>query len=455
MRDDNSQDRLPPHDLEAEKGLLGCLLTEPHQTQPEAQLRLHKDGMPLYDLRHQEIWHALVEMQDSGAHIDLVTLRSHLRDNNRLEQIGGMAYLMDLQAATPSWMNMPYYLDIVMEKFRLRRLVAACAAAVERVYDPEQSNDPDALLGAVASEINDLTVDAQPKGERTIKDLVLEAIDRIESRHGNPESRFGIKTGFPDIDNLTTGLQAPEMVVLAARPSCGKTSMAMNIVESAAIDQGFATGVISIEMEDVSLVERMMGSRAKVNLRRVHDMNEREFGKLKDVAPKIAKAPIFIDDSSADIDQIRSIARYWHRTHGIKLIVIDYLQLARSKTKNGQNREREIAQISNGCKALAKELGIPVLVLAQLNRDIDKDKPRQPRLSDLRESGSIEQDADTIMFLWPDKPKGDDDTSEDPRDGALVNLTVAKQRNGPAGETVPLTFIKQYTRFESCSRVSD
>jgi len=293
----------------------------------------------------------------------------------------------------------------------------------------------------------------------TIKELVKKAINTIEDFHQRQGMLTGIGTGFTDFDKMTTGLHGGEMIVIAARPSVGKTSLAMNIAEHVAIEQGLPVGVFSLEMTSESLVLRMLCSRSRVNLRNVREgfLAERDFPKLTGAAGKLAKAPLFIDDSSAlSILQLRAKARRMSQQFGIKLFVVDYLQLLHSTARRAENRQQEIADISNGIKSLAKELNVPVIVLSQLNREIEREKGRPPRLSDLRESGAIEQDADVVGLLYKPKQGSDDeDGGGGPEEDATpVNLLIAKQRNGPTGD-VCLTFLKSYTRFESAAKVSD
>lgn len=269
----------------------------------------------------------------------------------------------------------------------------------------------------------------------------------------------GIPTGFSDLDKMTSGLHGGEMIVLAARPSMGKTSLAMNIVEHVVLEEKLPVGVFSLEMTAESLVLRMLCSRARVNLQSIRDgfLAERDFPRLTGAAGKMAGAPLFIDDTAGlSILQLRAKARRLSQQYGIKLFVIDYLQLLHSTARKAENRQQEIADISNGVKALAKELKVPVIVLSQLNRDMERDKNRKPRLSDLRESGSIEQDADVVALLY--RPSSGDEEDGPPREEATgdavpVGLLIAKQRNGPTGE-VPLVFMKGYTRFESAAKVS-
>ena len=270
----------------------------------------------------------------------------------------------------------------------------------------------------------------------------------------NKGSTTGVETGFTDLDKMTTGLHPGEMIVVAARPSMGKTSLAMNIVEHVALDAKLPVGVFSLEMSSESLVMRMISSLARINS---HDMQDgmltpQDFPRITDAAGRLANSSLHIDDSAGlSILQLTARARRMWQQHGIKLFVIDYLQLLHSTSRRaGENRQQEIAEISSGIKALAKTLGVPVIVLSQLNRELEKDKNRKPRLSDLRESGSIEQDADLVGLLY--KPGGVDEDTDDPESEARpVNLLIAKQRNGPTGD-VPLTFLKGYTRFENAAK---
>jgi replicative DNA helicase len=379
-----------------------------------------------------------------------------LKNKNQLESVGGLAYLSSLVDAVPSAANLTYYLEIVREKYLLRRTIQACSGVVGRVYDYE--GDVDALLDEVERDILHISEAREESESQKIKDLVHKAINTIEDFHQRQGMLTGISTGFVDLDKLTSGLHGGEMIVIAARPSMGKTSLAMNIAEHVVLEQRLPVGVFSLEMTAESLVLRLLCSRARVNLRDIRDgfLAERDFPKLTGAAGKLANAPLFIDDSaSLSILQLRARARRMAQQHGIKLFIIDYLQLLHSTSaRRVENRQQEIADISNGIKALAKELEVPVIVLSQLNRELEKDKSRKPRLSDLRESGAIEQDADLVALLY--KPNSGDEeeaTSREEADAVAVNLLIAKQRNGPTGD-VPLTFLKGYTRFESAAKVS-
>src|SRR5437867_733805 len=449
-------DRLPPHSIEAERGVLGCVLLSPGDCLGVC-IEKFKSGPELfYDLRHRHIYESLVEMYDHREAIDLLTVQQRLKDRNQLEAVGGLAYLSSLPDAVPSAANLTYYMDIVREKHLLRRMIQTCTGVVGQVYEHE--GEVDALLDEVERDVLRISEERVESSTRTIKDLVNRAINTIEIYHQRQGMLTGIGTGFEDFDKMTSGLHAGEMFVIAARPSMGKTSLAMNIAEHVAVDERLPVGVFSLEMTADSLVLRLLCSRARVNLRNVRDgfLAERDFPKLTGSAGKLAGAPLYIDDTPAmSILQLRAKARRMSQQYGVKLFVIDYLQLLHSTSRRAENRQQEIADISNGIKALAKELKVPVMVLSQLNRELEKDKNRKPRLSDLRESGAIEQDADLVALLY--KPTGGEDDDPDKsgleQDAVPVNLLIAKQRNGPTGD-VALTFLRAYTRFESAAKVS-
>ena len=448
-------DRLPPHSPEAEQGVLGCVLLSPNDCMGICIEKFKSGPEVFYDLRHQTIFTTLAAMYDSREAIDVITLQQRLKDQQLLEQIGGIPYLSTLPDTVPSAANLSYYLDIVQEKYLLRKMIRVCTDVVSRVYEFE--GEVDALMDEVERDILRISESRVQSQTSTIKELVKKAINTIEDFHQRQGMLTGVGTGFIDLDKMTSGLHGGEMIVIAARPSVGKTSLAMNIADYVAIDQRLPVGVFSLEMTSESLVLRMLCSRSRVNLRSVRDgfLAERDFPRLTGAAGKLANAPLFIDDSSAlSILQLRAKARRMQQQYGIKLFVIDYIQLLHSTSRRAENRQQEIADISSGIKSLAKELNVPVIVLSQLNRELERDKNRKPRLSDLRESGSIEQDADLVGLLY--RPSSDDEESAASVDeeAVPVNLLIAKQRNGPTGD-INLTFLKPYTRFESAAKVSD
>jgi replicative DNA helicase len=450
-------DRLPPHSIEAEQGVLGCVLLSPHDCMGECIEKLKSGHEIFYDLRHQTLFQTLTEMYDAKQAIDLITLQQRLKNIQQLENVGGLAYLSSLPDAVPSAANLEYYLDIVLEKYLLRKMIQTCTGIVGRVFDYE--GQVDSLLDEVERDILRISEERVTGASLTIKELVNKAISKIEEYHTNQGMLTGISTGFTDFDKMTTGLHEGEMIVIAARPSVGKTSLAMNIAEHVTLELKVPVGVFSLEMTADQLVLRMLCSGSRVNLRNIRDgfLAERDFPKLTGAAGKMASAPLFIDDSSGlSILQLRAKARRMWQQFGIKLFVIDYLQLLNSTSRRAENRQQEIAEISGGLKSLAKELNVPIIVLSQLNRELEKRGPgERPRLSDLRESGAIEQDADLVGLLYRETKNkdGEDETNEVEQDAIPVKLMIAKQRNGPTGD-VDLTFLKSYTRFESAAKVS-
>jgi replicative DNA helicase len=452
-------DRLPPHAPEAEQGVLGCVLLSPNECLGECIEMFTQGADAFYDLRHQTIFSVLAEMYDQRQAIDVITLQQRLKDRQMLEAVGGIAYLASLPDAVPSAANLKYYLEIVQEKFLLRKMIQTCTEVVGRVYEYE--GEVDALLDEVERDVLRISESRVQGQSLSTKDLVKKAISTIEDFHQRQGMLTGVGTGFADLDKMTSGLHGGEMIVIAARPSMGKTSLAMNIAEHVAIDQRLPVGVFSLEMTAESLILRMLCSRSRVNLRNVREgfLAERDFPKLTGAAGKLANAPLFIDDSAGlSILQLRAKARRLAQQHGVKLFVVDYLQLLHSTSRRADNRQQEISDISGGLKALAKELNVPVVVLSQLNREPEKrERGAEPRLSDLRESGAIEQDADLVGLLYkPGKAGSEDDDSSpgEELETVPVNLLIAKQRNGPTGD-VKLTFLKPYTRFESAAKVSD
>jgi len=453
-----SVDRLPPHSLEAEQGVLGCNLLDPNQCVGECIEKLKDDGKSaFYDLRHQTIYETLAQMFNERQPIDLITVQQNLKDRQLLEQVGGIAYLSQLQDAVPSSANLSYYIGIVREKYLLRKLIQTCSGVVSRVLDYE--GDVEALLDEVEKEILHVNESREQNEVKDVKKLVNDALVTIEHFFNRKGELSGLATGFTDLDKMTDGLHGGEMIIVAARPSMGKTSLAMNIAEHVSLELGLPVGVFSLEMSASSLILRMLCSLARVNMRSIRDgfMSEADFPKLMSASGRLAAAKLLIDDTAGlSILQLRARARRMHQQHGIKLFVIDYLQLLNSTAQRAkENRQQEIADISSGVKALAKELNVPVIVLSQLNRELEKDKSRKPRLSDLRESGSIEQDADLVGLLYkPDAGDEEEGAAAEESDGVAVNFLIAKQRNGPTGD-VCLTFLKQFTRYESRSKFSD
>lgn len=443
-------DRTPPHDTAAEQGVLGCILLDPEENLPVCSGKV-KDETVFYDLRHRAIYSALVTMGEQNTPIDLLTLSHQLRADGELDNIGGVAYLAELQDGVPSAANLEYYFAIVQDRALLRKVIHTCTKAIADAY--EGSDEVESLIGEVEQSVLDIQREQSISKNKTIQDHIKGAIEQIEEYCHNKGAITGIESGFSDFDKMTTGLHGGEMIVVAARPSMGKTSLAMNIVEHVALKQGLPVGVFSLEMTADALVMRMLCSLARINLRDMREgfLQSRDFPRIVDASGKLSKAGLHIDDSGGlSILQLRARARRMWQQHDIKLFVIDYMQLLHSTSRRGgENRQQEISEISSGVKALAKDLNVPVIVLSQLNRELEKDKNRKPRLSDLRESGAIEQDADLVGLLY--RPGGSDgDDNDAANEAEPINLLIAKQRNGPIGD-VRLTFMKGYTRFENAA----
>jgi replicative DNA helicase len=443
--------RLLPQSPDAEKGVLSSFLIAPREIGglcAEKQVTKEHFAIP----SHALIYETLLGMWDKNEPIDFITLTQLLRDRSHLDSCGGAAFVTELFTFLPTAANAPYYVDILQEKFTLREIIKVCTEFAARGYD-EQDDVPN-LLDKVEGEVFRIAQDRFKDRVLNMKKLVVEAIGAIEDLYSRRGAITGLATGFADFDKMTDGLHGSEMIVIAARPSMGKTALAMNIAEHVALEQKKAVAVFSLEMSSQQLVQRLLCSRARVNLGRVRDgfLSERDFPALQMAASRLAESKIYIDDTSGlSILELRAKARRLKSQHNIEAIFIDYLQLVRSTSRRAQdNRQLEIAEISSGLKGLAKELNIPVVVLAQLNRNPEQrtgDSKGRPRLSDLRESGSIEQDADLVGLLVREEYYADSDEEKESAQGKAT-LIIAKQRNGPVGD-VPLTFLKEYTRFET------
>lgn len=438
----SSQDitRLPPHNIECEMASLGCVLISPNDCLNECIIKFGSAKHEVYyDLRHQEIFTAMLEMYENREQIDLITLQQHLKNKNLLEQVGGIAYLAGLPDTVPSAANLSYYNDHIFEKYELRKLIHTCTDVVARAYEFE--GEAEKLFDECERDI--LSIRQRNVSHiKTGKELVHASIQQIEEMHKKQGRTGGIPTGFPDLDKLTDGLHPGDMIVISGFEKSGKTSLAMNIAENVIIDSKLPVGVFSLEMTAESLMTRMLCSKARVNLRDVRDgfMSERDFPKLTSAAGKLSNACIYVDDSSdLSITQLRANARRMVQLYGIKLAVVDYIQLLSSPSSNKQqSREQEISSVSKGIKGMAKELGIPVIALSQQNDD-----------GKLRESRAVQQDLDgwwKLIF--------DDEEDEEDAPARKARLRIERQRNGPTGN-VFLTFLKSYTRFESACPISD
>jgi replicative DNA helicase len=443
--------RASPHSPEAEQGVIGSMVKDPRATIPEVVAHLNEDYF--YVPANVIIYKAIVGMWDKGKAVDLITLTQHLIDVGQIDAAGGPFYVTSLFNFVPTSANVGYYLEIVREKYLLRQVIKAATDTVRRAY--EEQDEVQLLLDEVEQTFIGIGDDRFSSNKLpTMKDNVHRAMEIIESCASRDGGLNGIATGFHGFDRMTGGLHDGEMTVIAARPSMGKTALVMNIAEHVAVEGKLPVAVFSLEMTTDQLAQRLMCSRARVNLQKAREgfLAERDITALITAGAKFSETKLVIDDASGlNILELKARARRMKAQHGIRLLIIDYLQLLRSNSKRGQeNRQIEVTEISAGLKGLAKELKIPVVVAAQLNRQPEARQGGKPRLSDLRESGSIEQDADVVGLLIRQEVYEDDAEARDECAGE-AKLIIAKQRNGPIGE-IPLTFLKEFTRFEDRAR---
>ncbi|HEY0725566.1 MAG TPA: replicative DNA helicase, partial [Pyrinomonadaceae bacterium] len=396
-------DRLPPHAPDAERGVLGCCLLDGHNVS-ECIEKL-RDASAFYDLRHRALFTEMLAMDTREVPIDVVTVNQWLRDHGKLDEVGGFEYFSALPDAGVSAANLGYFLEVVRGNYLKRRLIQACSGVVNDIYTG--TGNVDEFFDKIEREILAVNETRVAAREMHIRVVLGEVVERIENYQRGGPQLMGLTTGFEYLDKMLLGMGAGDMVVIAARPGQGKTSMGMQIVEHLACDKKIPCGVFTLEMTANQLAARGLFSRALADFQRYRsgDMENVDVPKLIDTNLKMQLAPIWFDETSGiNVLQLRARARRWHRQHQIQFLLVDYIQLMRP-TRLMNNREQEVAEISGGLKALAKELKIPVLVLAQLNRELEKRPGSKPQLADLRESGSIEQDADVVGMLY--KPKQD------------------------------------------------
>lgn len=443
-----------PYSLEAERGVLGSMLLSPKEAADEAFERLMEEVF--YDPRHQMMFRCMKEISDSNHPLDPMLLRERLKDRGCLDEIGGDGYLAQMVADVPTPANIFSYINIVRSKFLLRQVVSSCAELVQAVQ--EAPDDPGPVLDQAQAAFYKISEDSTSKDTMPAKDLIMPVLKLIEHMSTHKGKVTGVPTGFHDLDALTCGLQGGDMVVFAARPGVGKTSFALNIAEHATLEKGKSVGVFSLEMSSEQLLLRMLASRARVNQKTIRDgfMSETEFKRIAHAASEIQNSKLFLDETAGiTLAQLRTKARRLKKRYDVDLIIIDYLQLIQAGgMRRNDNRQADVAEISGGIKAIAKELKIPVIVLCQLNREPEKRGGGQPRLSDLRESGAIEQDADIVGLLYrPELYRDSDDMNVSSVEGEAC-LDIQKHRNGPT-QKIDLTFLKALTRFESRVRKKD
>lgn len=432
---------VPPQNIEAEESVLSRILLESTTLLEVVEILAPAD---FYRTPHQKIFAAMTDLFNRNEPIDTVTVANHLKESGQLEQVGGAAYLARLLDVPPA-VDAPHYAGIIHDKAVLRRLIEKSNAIAKRCF-LEQGNADDIVDFAEAS-IFEVTEKKARQAFYPLSKLIDGNIDFLEEKQKNKSLVTGVPTGFTQLDNLTSGLQNSDLIILAGRPSMGKTALALNIARNAAVDGGVPVAIFSLEMSKEQLSLRMLCAEASIDSSRLRSVffSMEDWERVTDAAGVLSAAPIFIDDSaSLSAMDVRAKARRLKMDKNVGLIIIDYLQLMQGRA-GAERRDLEISEISRGLKALAKEISLPVIALSQLNRMLEQRTDKRPRLSDLRESGALEQDADVVAFIYRDEVYNKEETN--PRKG-IAEVILAKQRNGPTGDVL-LTFLAAYTRFEN------
>ena len=432
--------KVPPQNLDAEESVLGGVLLDMHALDRVVEVMGADD---FYRGSHRRIFRAMLTLSEKGEPIDLITLADTLKARAELQEIGGATYLAELADKVPSAANVVHYARIVREKAVLRSLINVCSEIVTRCYNGEE--DIERFLDEAERLIFDVSEKRIRPSFFKMGDMIMDTIKLVEKLYERKELVTGVPTGFLDLDRMTAGLQPSDLIIVAARPSVGKTAFVLNIAQYVTLHANTAVGIFSMEMAKEQLVLRMLCSEARVDNAKVRTgyLGERDFPRLAMAAGRLAEAPIYIDDTPAqNVLELRAKTRRLKREANIGLVIIDYLQLMRGLDAQ-ENRTQELSEISRSLKSLAKELNIPVVALSQLNRQVEQRADKRPVMSDIRESGSIEQDADVIMFIYRDEVY-----KPDSQDEGVAEIIIGKQRNGPTG-TVRLAFRKEYTRFDN------
>jgi len=436
-------ERTLPQSIEAEICVLGAMILDNEVVSLVVPI-LNKQSF--YKTAHQELFQIIIDLYDKGIPIDLVILREELKKRSLLEKIGGEEYLLELESAVPTIGNVEFYANVIREKAVKRHLIEVASNIQKQAFD--ESVETDHLLDASERAIFDVTQKKFGVSSTKLNEILKDTFSRIESLHDRQSRLTGLSTGFYDLDDSTCGLQSSELIIIAARPSMGKTSLALNMVEHIGIVEKKPVIVFSQEMSAQQVAQNMLCSHARIDAHKLRRgfLEDKQWSALSYGMGSLSEAPIFIDDTPGlTVLEVRAKARRLKAQYNIQMVVVDYLQLMEAP-RGIENRQQEISIISRGLKSLARELSIPVIAVSQLNRSVEAREGHRPRMSDLRESGSIEQDADVIILLHRDKyydPEKDDDTAE---------LIIAKQRNGPTG-VVKLTFLSHFMRFESLASV--
>ena len=435
--------RVQPHDLVAEQSVLGAIFINPEKL---ITVREFIEADDFYKYSHRVIFKAMVTLSDRNDAIDATTVRTILDDQDDLQNIGGISYLVDLVNSVPTSANAEYYAKIVAEKAMLRRIINRLTETVNQAY--EGATESDEIIANAEKALVDVSEHSNRSGFRKISEVLDVNFNTLEMRSQQTSDVTGLPTGFRDLDKITTGLHPDQLIILAARPAVGKTAFVLNIAQYAAFHEDMATAIFSLEMSKEQLVNRLFSleSRVDAQLLRSGNLSDADWEKLIEGAGTIGKSHLIIDDTPGiSISELRSKCRKYKLEHDLKLVIIDYLQLM-SGSGRSDSRQQEISDISRSLKQLARELNVPVIALSQLSRQVEQRPDHRPMLSDLRESGAIEQDADVVMFIYRD-----DYYNKDSENKGIAEIIIAKQRNGPIG-TVNLVWLPQYTKFANMEK---
>jgi replicative DNA helicase len=436
-------DRIPPHNMEAEQAVLGAILLDNDAIVAAME---HIGPEDFYRAAHQRIFEAMVELFDEAEPVDLVTLSTRLKDRGLLEEVGGIGYLTELANGVPTAANVAYYAEIIEEKSMLRRLIRTATQIVSSGY--AGADDVHELISDAERRILEIS-GRRGEGFVPIRDVLMDVFERVEFLYNHKGGITGIPSGFPDLDRLTSGFQRSDLIIVAARPSVGKTAFALNVAQNVGVRAKETVAIFSLEMSAAQLVQRMICAEANVDASRMRSghLEGDDWEKLTMAIGTLSEAAIYIDDSPAiTTADIRAKCRRLKQERGLGLIVIDYLQLIHGRGRSGDNRQQEVSEISRSLKQIARELEVPVIALSQLSRSVEQRQDKRPLMSDLRESGSIEQDADIVAFLYRD-----DYYNQESEKKNIIEVIIAKQRNGPVG-TVELVFLKHFNKFVSLDR---
>jgi replicative DNA helicase len=431
--------QLPPQNQEAEQAVLGAIFLEPSSLTVASEVLIPED---FYRAAHQKIFDVMLNLNDKGKAVDLITVTEELAAAKLLEDTGGVSYLSELAASVPTAANIEYYARIVEEKSLLRRLIRTATGIAQDGYSRE--DEVEALLSEAEKSILEVAQRKNAGAFHNIKDVLVRTYDNIELLHNRVGDITGIATGFAELDRMTAGFQRNDLIIVAARPSVGKTAFALNIAQNVATKTNENVAIFSLEMGAEQLVMRMLCAEGNINAQnlRTGSLTDEDWGKLTMAMGSLSNSGIFIDDTpGVRISEIRSKCRRLKQEQGLGMILIDYLQLIQGNGRSGENRQQEVSEISRSLKSLARELQVPVIALSQLSRGVEQRQDKRPMMSDIRESGSIEQDADIVAFLYRDDYYDKESENKD-----IIEIIIAKQRNGPVG-TVQLAFVKEYNKF--------